>query len=452
MVMTNMGEDLPVVFTGHHLTPGRTGGILYAPSQPDDAAFRADLAALSGLDVDYFDARIGTPDVSLLLDYSCVYTWVNYAYADVIAMHNNLADYVDAGGKVVLGQWCLCYTGSCPTGRIMDPDEPYLPVSGSSYGSGTYAGDGTGCFTADVTSYSTDYRDNVTLVPGAVTDGTYTDGVPFIANNPGIAVAYAVGALPDYSTGDIAEIVYGCCNCLGGEPVFGACCDDANGSCDDGVEQLDCLAVGGRFAADTTCADLDPPCSEPCDVVCDPTATPEGEPICYDGYEDFYNGGCNSVPPIFQPIACGETICGTSGVFNCGPDICRDTDWFERAFFMEDCTVVTWEATAEFPVQILIIDAGSGDCLDYTVIDGATAPACGTASVTATVGPGTYWFWVGPSDWLPEITCGVEYQATLTCDPCTASGCATCPGVPFDGRRPNPRARSCVCRSGSSLR
>ena len=44
-----------------------------------------------------------------------------------------------------------------------------------------YAGDGDGCFTVDVGSWSSPYRDNATLADGAEYDGTYTDGTPFAA-------------------------------------------------------------------------------------------------------------------------------------------------------------------------------------------------------------------------------------------------------------------------------
>ncbi|MEE9555233.1 MAG: GEVED domain-containing protein [candidate division Zixibacteria bacterium] len=42
-------------------------------------------------------------------------------------------------------------------------------------------------------------------------------------------------------------------------PVYGACCDDETGLCDDGVEAIDCVEPA-RFAANTLCADLDPLC------------------------------------------------------------------------------------------------------------------------------------------------------------------------------------------------
>src|SRR5438093_12864418 len=72
--------------------------ILYAPSDCDDPAFRAQLAALIGGPVDYFDPRLATPTAAVLSTYTCVFTWVNYSYADRILFGDRLADYVGAGG------------------------------------------------------------------------------------------------------------------------------------------------------------------------------------------------------------------------------------------------------------------------------------------------------------------------------------------------------------------
>ncbi len=60
---------------------------------------------------------------------------------------------------------------------------------------------------------------------------------------------------------DCTTYLYDNAVCLTGEyvPSFGACCDDSTGVCSNGVEMLDC-APPLRFAADTLCADLDPPC------------------------------------------------------------------------------------------------------------------------------------------------------------------------------------------------
>jgi len=105
--VANTGEERPVEFTGHVLTLGESssgscGSILYAPSEGDSSAFRTALsAACGGATVDYYDASVATPNLPLLLTYDCVLTWANYAYADSNAFGDNLADYVDAGGKVI---------------------------------------------------------------------------------------------------------------------------------------------------------------------------------------------------------------------------------------------------------------------------------------------------------------------------------------------------------------
>ena len=70
--------------------------LLYAPAEADDAAYRAAIAAELGGAVDYFDARTGTPDLALLQNYACVYTWVNSPYANNVLFGDNLADFVDA--------------------------------------------------------------------------------------------------------------------------------------------------------------------------------------------------------------------------------------------------------------------------------------------------------------------------------------------------------------------
>jgi hypothetical protein len=44
--------------------------------------------------------------------------------------------------------------------------------------------------------------------------------------------------------------------------VYGACCVDEEGFCADAMLEEECADWHGRFAADSTCADLDPPCGE----------------------------------------------------------------------------------------------------------------------------------------------------------------------------------------------
>jgi len=147
-----------------------------------------------------------------------------------------------------------------------------------------------------------------------------------------------------------------------------------------------------------------------CDVPCPPGAQQENEPTCYDGYIDNYNGGCNSIPNVFQTLngTCGTAIlCGTSGVFD--SQTIRDTDWFQIT--LTSVTDVSVRCTAEFPLQLLIID-GTPGCAGSQIIGGTSAPECEEASIEMLLQPGTYWVWVGPSDWS-AIPCGAEYVLTV---------------------------------------
>jgi len=154
---------------------------------------------------------------------------------------------------------------------------------------------------------------------------------------------------------------------------------------------------------------------EECDLECEEYMVEEGEPICGPDYEDMYNGGCNSEPPVFQAIGCEQTICGTSGTFLYGGSNYRDTDWFSLT--LDQTEDITFVVAAEFPVLIFIIDAGSGNCSDYTIIDNMTGDPCDTLELSATLPAGDYWFWVGPSE-FSGIECGVTYYATVMgCEP-----------------------------------
>jgi hypothetical protein len=121
-----------------------------------------------------------------------------------------------------------------------------------------------------------------------------------------------------------------------------ACNDDACGS--DGFRsELLCVPLGagntyyivvdGYFGA---CGAYDLNVWEcHCDLFCPPASQLEGEPICFDGYKDAYNAGCNSTPSTFSTIACDDTgtttMCGEYGGYFHSPSgfDYRDTDWYE---------------------------------------------------------------------------------------------------------------------------
>jgi hypothetical protein len=211
--LSDQGGERRADFAGHERTAGRNGGILYAPSEDDNPTFRAEVSALTGGPCDYFDTRVDTPDLELLLSYDCVFTWTNYAYADKWAFSDSLVSFADSGGNVVLGQWAYGGFGmSAIPPEILEPG--YCPVDVSSWSSGEYSGDGTGCLTEEVGSWYTPYRDTAQLREGAHYDGTYTDGTPLFAFYSGVRVTYVAGALPDYgSSGDLAEMIVNACTC-----------------------------------------------------------------------------------------------------------------------------------------------------------------------------------------------------------------------------------------------
>lgn len=81
-------------------------------------------------------------------------------------------------------------------------------------------------------------------------------------------------------------------------------------------------------------------CAQPC-LTCSPSYVPEGE-ACGDDV----NGGCNMPIPFFEPIACGDTICGTGWASG----FTRDTDWF--TFDVPAGGVYTINARTSFPAQM----------------------------------------------------------------------------------------------------
>lgn len=162
-------------------------------------------------------------------------------------------------------------------------------------------------------------------------------------------------------------------------------------------------------------------CGPECEIDC--VGTPEGEPTCYEGYDDQYNGGCQSetwslIAATPEPV----TICGTTGVYNYGGVTYRDTDWY----LIYPCGGVPITATidAEVPVLLAYIDL-RGWCYDYEIYSYVFADVCIPTSLTEYLPEGQFAVFVAPADWLPEHACGSEYSLTIEgytehCDPTPA--------------------------------
>ena len=357
--------------------------IMYTPANPDDAAFRTAVAELTGGVVDYVDPRTVVPTLEQMLAYGTVFTWVNYAYADNVAMGNNLADFADAGGKVILGQWCLPTAGNYLAGRIMDVDEGYLPCWATTRGSGTYAGDGEGCYTEDVTAYETSYRDNVTLLEGAENDGTYTDGTPFACYGMNPQVMVGAGYIAGFSTGDIAQMTANGHFCLGGVTGAGDCnencipddCDIAD--CDGSPWCQDCQEDGvpDGCQLDPDCqGDLIPDDCQVEDNDCQPDGIPDDCQLDPDCQDDGIPDDCQLDE---RPVCCGDGYCAEGESFETCPQDCEEIVACEHSIEMYDSYGDGWNGcTIDVYVNGELVLAGatvpSGLGPEYAYFDAAT--------------------------------------------------------------------------------
>ncbi len=175
---------------------------------------------------------------------------------------------------------------------------------------------------------------------------------------------------------------------------------------DVGPFQLD---VSTNGVACSPPVDCQPP--SPCDLTCGPNQIPENEANC--GLpNDTINGGCNSTPNVFLPIACGESYCGTAA-FN---GSARDTDWYKLVLAAP--TTVTWTVSAEFAFLAGVVEtAGVDSCLGvsgFRAFDFGSA--CETVSVISNLPAGTWYLFVAPDFAGPVVPCGRIYRAALTCE------------------------------------
>lgn len=222
--------------------------VLYAPSNGDDATFRANLAAAIGGVVDFFNASTGTPSAALLDQYDVVYTWANLAYSDAVLMGDRLAGYVDRGGRVILGAFCTYTSGNSLDGRIMDP--AFSPVTSplgtnlfleSAFGDG-----GRTCSHNCVDAYTAYYRDELVLQGLGEVDSSFADGEIAVAFRPDKRVWYFNGFTPLDITGDWPAMVRNIIDC--GVYQRALVFDDTNNS----TARLAAAEVGFAVRVETT--------------------------------------------------------------------------------------------------------------------------------------------------------------------------------------------------------
>jgi hypothetical protein len=210
-----------------------------------------------------------------------------------------------------------------------------------------------------------------------------------------------------------------------------ACNDDACGS--DGFRsELSCvplsagntyyIVVDGYFGACGTYDMNIVGCS--CGPPCPPGSLLEGEPVCFDGYKDAYNGGCNSTPNVFSSIPCGPsgstTMCGEYGGYFHTPSgfDYRDTDWYELDPSAGAGASVS--AAGDYPSLFGYINAALG-CAAPFFEDFLQVGSWESANFV--LGANPYWFFAATSGFgIGAGACGGDYLITVenyTCGPVT---------------------------------
>jgi hypothetical protein len=167
-------------------------------------------------------------------------------------------------------------------------------------------------------------------------------------------------------------------------------------------------------------------CPPPCNTQCPPGAIQENEPDCRDQYDDHFNGGCNSTPPVFSDLPCndlGVTVCGRYGTF-IGPTggSFRDTDWYRIVI---DHPVILDYCLCGSAVSAIFVINGNHPCPVTTpdILCSATGPAGQQICCSVPLAPGTYYLFAGTNTFT-GVPCGSPYTFTVhgyECPPVAAN-------------------------------
>lgn len=162
--------------------------------------------------VDLFDAATGTPALAQLQGYDIVVTWSNHVYADPVAIGDVLADYVDAGGKVVNLMFSIGTHGWQMLGRFMTGNYTAMNGTGIVYSTdclGDY--DPSHPIMSGITDVCDYYRLSGTyLTPGSSSIAQWNDGLLFVAVKDNRSVVSIAGYIGYYYqwTGRMPDVVH----------------------------------------------------------------------------------------------------------------------------------------------------------------------------------------------------------------------------------------------------
>ena len=184
---TNLVNGTLTVFN-----PG-SGGSVAVYGAPSTASWNSDVTSNISNTSLFFNvsgflvgSELPTPTLAQLEQYSAVLVYSDASFNDPVGMGNVLADYLDAGGGVVVATFGFNSDGNGLLGRIVTGG--YLPLSTGSDINGTFltlvADQPSHPILNGVTSFnggSSSYHDSVSTTTGATLVAHWTDGLPLVA-------------------------------------------------------------------------------------------------------------------------------------------------------------------------------------------------------------------------------------------------------------------------------
>jgi|GEM_PF-1002766 len=170
----------------HPEKDGRNVAFMAADYTPLSPTLYDSLVNYYGETVTRINVMNYTPDVDEMNQYEVIICWSNYAFQDPEAMGNNLADYIDGGGRVIQSTFSWYGTPGWGMGGRLKSETPYQTFNYStSYGYGAVQSDWYDSghpITQDLGDPVTTYYHNyVNVVSTALKLADYTTGYDFVA-------------------------------------------------------------------------------------------------------------------------------------------------------------------------------------------------------------------------------------------------------------------------------
>lgn len=176
--------------------------MIIANSASPNASISSALTAYPNIaKVDFVDSTSSTPTLTQMQGYDVVFMCSDYPALDMATLSNNLAQYLDGGGRVILGAWDWSNVfNDAISGRLLTQYSPFQ-IGGTL---NTYASLGTHNTShpimSGVSSFTSSLRDSMTLSAGATDIADWNDSIPLVAEM-GHVIAFNVGihwSIQDY--------------------------------------------------------------------------------------------------------------------------------------------------------------------------------------------------------------------------------------------------------------